>query len=244
MYQDGQYLEKNPTWHGQDSPYKARWITEILARGAVVPRTVVEVGCGAGGILRELAERLPDATLEGYDISPQALEIARAHPHPRVAIHEAPALEASRRWDLLLAIDVLEHMENPAQWLRDNRRHAERAVVHLPLDLSVQTVLRGTPILDRRRDLGHIHMFVRGTARALLEENGWDILEERYTSGALELPLEPGAIHWLKNRLLRLPRRLLFAVSPHFAVRLLGGWSILLLCAPREDDAPRPSPGA
>lgn len=244
MYQDGQYLEKNPTWHGQDSPYKARWIAEILGRGGVVPRTVVEVGCGAGGILRELAERLPDAMLEGYDISPQALEIARANPHARVTVHEAPVLEESRRWDLLLAIDVLEHMENPAQWLRDNRPHADRAVVHLPLDLSVQTILRGTPILDRRRDLGHIHMFVRGTARALLEENGWEILEERYTSGALELPLEPGAGHWLKNRLLRLPRRVFFAIAPHLAVRFLGGWSILLLCAPKEDASQPRSPAA
>lgn len=237
MYQDGQYLEKNPTWHEQDSPFKAKWIATILGRRAIAPATIAEVGCGAAGILRRLAERFPEAALEGYDISPQVVELAKSRPHPRVSVVLGDFLETGVVRDVVLAIDVLEHMENPAEWLRRCRDRAGHLVVHLPLDLSVQTVLRGTPLVDRRRDLGHIHMFVRATARAFVEENGWEILEESYTSGALELPTEKGLVNLFKNRVLRLPRRILFALSPHLAVRVLGGWSILLLCAPRSEAA-------
>ena len=39
-------------------------------------RTVLDVGCGAGAALRELAERFPGAELTGCDISPLAVETA------------------------------------------------------------------------------------------------------------------------------------------------------------------------
>ena len=234
MYQDGQYLEKNPTWHEQDSVHKARWIVSLLRRRKIVPGTVAEVGCGAAGILRNLAEVFPEASFDGWDVSPQAVELARSHPHPRLEIHLGDILGAGRTLDLLLAIDVLEHMENPAAFLRDCHGLSRFAVVHLPLDLSIQTVLRGYPLLDRRKNLGHIHMFTRGTASALLEENGWVIMEETYTGGALELPIAAGIGNLVKNWSLRLPRRLLFALSPHLAVRILGGWSVLFLCRPKD----------
>ena len=43
-----------------------------------VGRSVLDVGCGAGAALRELAERCPEAVLTGCDISPLAVETATA----------------------------------------------------------------------------------------------------------------------------------------------------------------------
>ena len=43
-----------------------------------VGKSVLDVGCGAGAALRELAERSPDADLTGCDISPLAIETAAA----------------------------------------------------------------------------------------------------------------------------------------------------------------------
>ena len=43
-----------------------------------VGRSVLDVGCGAGAALRELAERYPEAMLTGCDISPLAVETATA----------------------------------------------------------------------------------------------------------------------------------------------------------------------
>ena len=43
-----------------------------------VGRSVLDVGCGAGAALRELAERRPESVLTGCDISPLAVETATA----------------------------------------------------------------------------------------------------------------------------------------------------------------------
>ena len=50
MYLDGTYLEHKPTWHVEDSPWKAKQIHTILSKNNIKPNTVCEVGCGAGEI--------------------------------------------------------------------------------------------------------------------------------------------------------------------------------------------------
>ncbi len=232
MYQDGQYLQHNPSWHEQDSPFKASWIFEMLKKWDVKPNSLGEVGCGAAGILRSLAEKYPDLDLHGWDVSPQAIGLAQLKPHPRVHVHLADILETKPFYDVLLAIDVLEHMENPAAFLRSAKGLCSNLVVHLPLDLAVQTLVRPKAIVQRRRELGHIHMFTRETAKELLRENGWEIIDERYTPSALQLPIPNNAKFQFQNHVLRLPRRIFFGFAPHLTNRILGGWSILLLAKP------------
>ena len=53
-YNDGGYLSENPDWHVGDSPWKAQQIHKIIDRNKLSPRTICEVGCGAGEILRQL----------------------------------------------------------------------------------------------------------------------------------------------------------------------------------------------
>ena len=48
------YLIKNPTWHEEDSPYKASKILKILNKNSINPNSIFEVGCGYGGILENL----------------------------------------------------------------------------------------------------------------------------------------------------------------------------------------------
>lgn len=48
FYKQGEYLEHNPSWHVEDSAWKAKQIVEMLNRHDIHPRTIAEVGCGAG----------------------------------------------------------------------------------------------------------------------------------------------------------------------------------------------------
>ena len=77
-YLDGDYLAHNPTWHAEHGSTKARWIDTMLVRNGLVPRTVAEVGCGSGQLLAGLKARRPDATMTGFEISPQAFAICSA----------------------------------------------------------------------------------------------------------------------------------------------------------------------
>jgi hypothetical protein len=58
IYRDGTYLETFPTWHGEDSVWKAQQIKKILEKNALTPATICEVGCGAGEILKQLSAQL------------------------------------------------------------------------------------------------------------------------------------------------------------------------------------------
>jgi tRNA G46 methylase TrmB len=76
IYEDGSYLANNPGWHEEDSPWKAKQISKIIKKNSLNPRTICEVGCGAGGVLNQLSgQYADDRELFGYEISPQAFEL-------------------------------------------------------------------------------------------------------------------------------------------------------------------------
>lgn len=223
-YSDGGYLRRNPEWHAADSPWKAARVAEILRDNGVTPGTVVDVGCGAGAVLAELHRLLPGAQFDGYDVSPQAIELARAREASGLRFHPGIPPADAEVVDVMLVIDVFEHVEDPFAFLRGLRGRAKYYVFHVPLDLSVQSVLRGAPILRKREQVGHLHYYTAETALATLADTGFEIVDRRYTAGTLELPVDSGLA-----RAAKLPRRVLFALAPHLAVRLLGGFSLLVL---------------
>jgi predicted TPR repeat methyltransferase len=225
IYLDGEYLENNPSWDAEDSPWKAEQIAAILERNAIVPETIGEIGCGAGGILVELQRRYPRARLKGYDISPQAIGICREKANETLSF-ELADLTKSRdaRFDLLLVIDVLEHVDDYPGFLASIRDLSEIKVFHIPLDMTIINVMFKDFILKQRRTVGHIHYFMKDTALVALEESGYEIVDWCYTPG-YSLPHDFG---W-KERLLRIPRRLCYPVSRDLTARIFGGYSLLVL---------------
>lgn len=225
LYVQGGYLERNNTWHVQDSPWKAKQILRMFQRNNLQPSTIYEVGCGAGEILNQLHQQMPPSVeFRGYDISPQALELAKTRQKDRLTFHLEDILEKDVSCDVLMMIDVVEHVEDYFSFLRKLKSKGKYKLVHLPLELSVQGVLRMTPILEGRANVGHIHYFMKQTALASLREAGYEIVDHFYTPGGVELP---GLS--LKARLMKLPRRLMFALHQDLAVRVLGGYSLLIL---------------
>jgi len=225
IYSDGTYLRNNPTWHADDSAWKAAHIARMLERHGMRPPSVVEVGCGSGEVLVQLSRLLAQGTrFTGYDISPNAYTISSGRARRRLDFRLGDYLESEERHDLALAVDVFEHVEDCFGFVRKLRARAKHKIYHIPLDLSVQSVLRPGKLLAMRRSAGHIHYFTRDTALALLEDTGHRVIDWFYTSGATELA--PGG--W-KASLMRAPRNALFRASPDAAARWLGGYSILAL---------------
>lgn len=225
IYQDGGYLEHNPNWHAEDAPYKARWIHDLLSKTGIQPQTIAEVGCGSGEVLINVGNYYPDTTLAGFDISPQAFEICSKKATDRVGFYHEDLLKSKQGpFDLLMAIDVFEHVDDYMSFLRAIRGKATYKIFHIPLDLSVQTILRGSPIMRVRESVGHVHYFYKDSALATLRDTGYEILDWRYTHFSQELPDRP-----LPMRLLNLPRTLVRAVNEDFSVRLFGGSSLMVV---------------
>jgi len=225
MYRDGQYKDANPTWHAEDAPWKARQIEGILRDHAVAFTRFAEVGCGTGEILVRLSATFPEASFSGYDISPQAIEIAAGRRVPRVDFQEKDLLDdPASHFDVVLVADVIEHVEDYIGFVRGVRDLATWKVFHIPLDLSAQSVIRIKPIMRLRAGVGHIHYFTKDIALALLADCGYKIIDWRYTASRLELPGQARS-----SRVVAPARRLLHRFDPDLAVRVLGGYSLLVL---------------
>jgi cyclopropane fatty-acyl-phospholipid synthase-like methyltransferase len=226
IYMDGTYLETSGSWHEEDSPWKAGQILRMLAKHRLDPREICEVGCGAGEILKQLADRLgPGKSLVGYDISPQAIALASTKARPGLQFHQGDFLSARTPFfDLVMAIDVFEHVENYLEFLKKLRTRGDYKLFHVPLDMNVQMVLRAAPIRRVRELVGHLHYFSKDTALATLRDAGYDVIDHFYTANQLELPNLS-----LKARLAKLPRRVAFALHPDLAARVLGGYSLMVL---------------
>jgi len=67
-------------------------------------------------------------------------------------------------FDVVMAIDVLEHVEDYFTFLRKISKKGKYKIFHIPLDMSVSAVLRISPLIDGRKKVGHIHYFSKDTA--------------------------------------------------------------------------------
>jgi len=221
----GEYLEKVPHWHTDDSMWKAKHVREMLQRNSLLPRIIGEIGCGTGEVLRQLQLHMdPQCSFVGYDIAPQAIELSRKRQNERLNCRLADIREdANARFDLLLILDVLEHQENYFSFLRETKSLAPYKVFHTVLDLSAQAILRKENLSRRRRMTDDLHFFTKETFLQGLRDEDYEILDSFYA------PRSAHRASGMIPKLLQLPRRICFALNSDFAARLLGGYSLFVL---------------
>lgn len=221
-YLDGGYLAANPTWGDEDSAWKARMIHELWLRdGLSIPRTVAEIGCGAGGILAELRSRFPPTvTFFGFDIAPAAIRMAQQRAGERLSFHCEDLLLSSHRFDVLLCMDVFEHVENPFEFLRRMRTLAPIVVFNIPLEMHVAGLLINHQLWTRRQ-YGHLHYYTAAVALETLEECGYSVLARHFISRLMDRPRS------LSEYVFWLPRKVISLLSAEMSARLLGGTSLL-----------------
>lgn len=223
LYSSGEYLLNNPQWHQEHSSWKAQQIVRILKKNNLRPASVVEVGCGAGAVLESLhAQLFPQPECIGFEISPHAYALAQAREVPGLHYHlGSPAIEEAPS-DLLLAIDVFEHVDDYLGFIRRLKTLAHWKIFHIPLDLSVVSMVKPLYLQLAREKVGHLHYFNRETALASLEQAGLTVIDWFYTS----VELDQG-VHGRKR--LQVMRKLLYPLHPDLVVRWLGGFSLMVL---------------
>jgi SAM-dependent methyltransferase len=120
---EGKYRSKNPVVRYLVGRFLQR-VSELAA--AESPRRVLEVGCGEGVVLATLAVRLPGARIDGVELDETALGQARAR-CPGATLVRGDACELpfeDRSFDLVVCLEVLEHLPEPVRALRELRRVA------------------------------------------------------------------------------------------------------------------------
>jgi len=87
-------------------------VTWAMRRHFPSPEAVLEIGCGAGGTLARIRDAFPDAALAASDIYPEALPYAAERvPGAMIVQTDATAIPFEERFDVVVACDVIEHIE-------------------------------------------------------------------------------------------------------------------------------------
>ena len=227
IYTCGEYAAKHPTWHVEHSLWKAKQIIRMMAQNNIVPKTICEVGCGAGEILKQLQENMDNqCTLWGYEISPQAFELSKSRENEKLHFELADIRqEKDVVFDLILLIDIIEHLEDYFSFLREIKAKSRYKILHIPLDLTIPSALNDSMLVKDREVDGHIHHFTRKTALQMLKYLGYEVIDNFYTDSYTTWAPEQYTLKHIKTPI----RKLFYGIHRDLAVRVLGGWSLLVL---------------
>lgn len=128
------YLSKNPLKQACLAGFR----NKVLGLAGSLPvKNILDAGCGEGYIMREIKQARPDIIIDGFDRSEPALRQARLRlPHSRIIqgnIYHIPF--PAQTYDLILALEILEHLARPEQALAELKKHAkEYVLLSVPLE--------------------------------------------------------------------------------------------------------------
>jgi predicted TPR repeat methyltransferase len=226
IYNDQTYLSHNPTWGEEDAPMKADAIARLLSKNKITFRSVAEVGCGSGEILVQLEKKFPGAEkFYGFDISKDALQIAAKKESDKIhfeffdlAEHNKPGIP----FDILLVIDVLEHLPDYFSFLNGIHAKSTYTVFHIPLDMSVWSLFREKMLIESKKRVGHIHAFTEEFILDMLREKGFEVIDKIYTPPTF-------THHSARQKIADVIRKMIFALNKKLASKTIGGYSIMVL---------------
>jgi SAM-dependent methyltransferase len=228
MYTDGRYLAESPGWHAGDAPFKAKHVCDLIDRNRLKVETLVDVGCGAGFVSREVARHLPSTEVTGFEISADAATLWPDNRPANLKYHHGDYLSEERHDDLVLLLDVFEHVPDYMGFLKALSHRADRFIFNVPLDLWMLSLLVDHQVEARRR-YGHLHYFSRATALATLADTGYKVVDEQLAP-AFD-GLDPTVRKQSRAlRALHPARRIGFRISPSVTAKTIGGVCMFVLC--------------
>ncbi|HVF04486.1 MAG TPA: class I SAM-dependent methyltransferase [Frankiaceae bacterium] len=175
--------------------------------------TVLEVGCGTGALLGELARAFPAVTFRGIDVDePMVAYATETHAAPNVSFAHADLVDlpAGTPYDLVFSIDMIHHLHDHAAGFAAVRRHLRPGGRWLAIEPNVWHAYV-TYQQERMRRAGFDESHFRpGVMEPLLRAAGFAITRRRYAH------LFPAAVGSVPEPLARVERAL-------ERFRLLGG---------------------
>lgn len=226
LYISEEYFRNKPTWDEEDSVFKAEWVYKLYKKNNLQPSDIVEVGCGAGGILKELSKLDPGIKkLTGFDISPHAINLAKSKEDGKIQFFNKDFTEENQKTNLLLVIDVIEHVDDYYNFLRKLLNKGDHFIFHIPLDLCCRTILKPHVLFGHRKSVGHIHYFTEEMVHWFLKDIGYEIIDWHFTKPIIDFK----EVDTLKAKVKKKLRNFSYWINPSLSSKLWGGYSMLIL---------------
>ena len=160
-----------------------RALDELFVRAD--PASLLDVGCGEGVLVHRWATRLGEKRVVGIDLQEESIQAGwaeRQAPNLEYRTMQAESLPfAANEFDLVSAIEVLEHLPDPERTLSEMARCAGRhllvSVPHEPLWRALN-MARGAYIPQLGNTPGHLNHWSKRSFQRLLSRHG-EVVEAR-----------------------------------------------------------------
>lgn len=109
----------------------ANWYRALYIKLQFNPKTVLDVGCGTGELVRFL--RMWGIDARGVDISKEAKALAREEARPFISVGPADALPfKDNEFDMVVSFDVMEHIDRSVmkKTIAETIRVAKKQILH------------------------------------------------------------------------------------------------------------------
>ena len=160
-----------------------RSLEELFARAD--PCSLLDVGCGEAVLTHRWAQRLAPRRVVGIDLEDPSIQAEwekRRAPNLTYRVMKAENLPfADSEFDVAAAIEVLEHVPDPAHTVAEMARVAERwLLVSVPREPLWRTVnvARGAYLRDLGNTPGHVNHWSKRSFVRLLGRHG-EVVEAR-----------------------------------------------------------------
>lgn len=223
LFYEKNYLENNPSWHSEDSHFKSNIIQKIIKNNKIKFKNFCEVGCGVGKIIENISFNYKKKSFFGYEISKTAYKMCNKK-LKNVKYFNRSIEGINNKFDIILCADVLEHVENPYLFLRNIKKKSKFQIFHVPLDLSVNSILRKSILLNVRENVGHLHLYTKDLILYDLKKSDFEIIDYFYTFN----PNIYKSGTYLQ-KFIAVIRNFFSFFNKDLAANLLGGYSVLIL---------------
>jgi hypothetical protein len=162
-----------PSGYGGTSPSNERQLQRTLRRvlsdaPSLAEKSVLELGSGNGAFIRWMHARARRAT---------GIEPGRWHEELTYIVPSLADVPNGTKYDLIIALDVLEHLADPIGMLRDLRSLAsDTAVISCTFPNADSLTARWLRARWRMiRPYGHLHYFSARSTAAAFAQGGWTV---------------------------------------------------------------------
>ncbi|MEK7084831.1 MAG: class I SAM-dependent methyltransferase [Patescibacteria group bacterium] len=177
-----EYASKNPLvrWLFRKRLRVAR---EFLEQSGA--EAVIDIGCGNGAFLREItASGKPYDELWGVDLNPAVVSLTAALPAVHFAVRDLLDTQfPSQKFDAIVSLDTLEHIENLAPALQEFRRIVKKGgslIISEPVESwwykTLRFVLKGTYSHEHGPGAG-VHYHTARSVDRIVQTQGFSLVK-------------------------------------------------------------------
>jgi SAM-dependent methyltransferase len=174
----GPQADRYARWRALSAVGKADHVVELCRRAGLEPQSTLDVGCGDGALLAELARRGFGGRVHGVEISAPAAQIARgALGEDAVEVFDGASLPiGDHEYEIGILSHVLEHVPDPPALLAETARACDAVVFEVPLEANLSA--RRPAKRAHAAEIGHLQRLGRPQARAIAAAAGLEIAAE------------------------------------------------------------------